>query len=165
MASRLFDRVASLGTSLLQRSRKKTRFIDVCSCADLLVHLPPQGAYLFPSYLLQQGNMVFMVQNRVTMLGISHFFLGSVLVKVLFPLTNGFKKMFQSGLDLSTLETSYVSNVCWYFLVMFGLHDFFRLAIGDPSSKTLERNIKQPDLGMVEGPALVVPWKFLLLNP
>ena len=82
------------------------------------------------------------------MQGISHFFLGFVLIKLLFPLKNGFKQMFQSGLDLSTLETSYVSNVSWYFLVMFGLHDFFRPAIGDPSTKTLEIAIKQRGLGM-----------------
>ena len=37
--------------------------------------------------------------------------------------------MFQRGLEgLSTLDTSYVSSVSWYFLVMFGLRGFFRLA-------------------------------------
>ena len=104
--------------------------------------------------------MVFMVQNMVMMQGISHFFLGFFIVKILFPLTNGFKQMFQRGLDLFTLETSYVSNVSWYFLVMFVLHAFFCLAIGDPSLKTLESNIKQRDLGMAEGPAPVGPQQF-----
>ena len=105
--------------------------------------------------------MVFMVQNMVMMQGISHFFLGFVLVKFLFPLTNGFKQMFQRGLDLSTLETSYVSNVSWYFLVMFGLRAFFCLAIGDPSPETLERKIKQRDLGMAESPTHVGPQQFV----
>ena len=68
--------------------------------------------------------------------------------------------MFQRGLYLSTLQTSYVSNVRWYFLVMFGQHAFFRLAIGDPSPKTLERTTKQRDLGMTEVPAPVVPQPF-----
>ena len=97
---------------------------------------------------MQQGNIIFMVQNMVMMQSISHFFLGFVLVKVLFPLMNGFKQMFQRGLDLSTLETSYVSDVSWHFLVMFGLRAFLRLAIGDPSPKTLESTIKQRDLDM-----------------
>ena len=92
--------------------------------------------------------MVFMVQNMVMMKGISHSFPGFVLVKVLSPLKNGFKQMFQRGLDLSTLKTSYVSSVSWYSLVMFGLRAFFRLAIGDPSTKTLESTINQRDLGM-----------------
>ena len=82
--------------------------------------------------------MVFMVKNMVTMQGISHFFHGFVLVKSPFPLTNGFKQMLQRGLEMSTLETSYVSNVSWYFLVMFGLRAFFCLSIGDTSPETLE---------------------------
>lgn len=85
-----------------------------------------------------KGNMAFMVQNMVMMQGISHFFKGFVLVKVPFTLTNGFKQMFQRGLDLSTLETSYVSSVSWYFLVMFGLRAFFRLVIGDVPQEAQE---------------------------
>jgi len=95
-----------------------------------------------------KGNMAAMVQNMVMMQGISHFFRGFVLVKVPFPLTKGFKQMFQRGLfDLSTLETSYVSSVSWYFLVMFGLRAFFRLAMGDPLQEELEGNEIQKDLG------------------
>lgn len=45
------------------------------------------------------------------MQGISHFFGGFVIVKVPFPLTTGFKQMFQGGLDLSTMDTFYVSSV------------------------------------------------------
>jgi ER membrane protein complex subunit 3 len=42
--------------------------------------------------------------------------------------------MFQRGLaSLPDLEPSYVSSISWYFLVMYGLRSFFRLAIGDPS--------------------------------
>ena len=88
-----------------------------------------------------------MVQNMVMMQGISHFLLVFVLVKVSFPLTNGFKLIFQRGRDLSTLETSYISNVSLYFFVMFRLRAFFCLVIGDPSPKTQESTIKQQHLG------------------
>ena len=44
---------------------------------------------------------------------------------------------------------------------MFGLHAFFRLAIGYPIPETLERTIKQQYLGMVEGPAPVGPQQFV----
>ena len=101
--------------------------------------------------------MVFVVQNMVMMQGISHFFHDFVLVKILFTLTNGFKKMFQHGLDLFTLKSFYVSNVSSYFLSMFDLRVFFCLDIGDPSPKTLESKIKQQDMGMEEGPVPVVP--------
>jgi hypothetical protein len=95
-----------------------------------------------------KGNMAAMVQNMVMMQGISHFFRGFVLVKVPFPLTRGFKQMFQRGLyDLNTLDTSYVSSVSWYFLVMFGLRAFFRLAMGDPLQEEMEGNEMQRELG------------------
>ena len=99
-----------------------------------------------------KGNMAAMVQNIVMMQGISHFFRGFVLVKVPFPLTRGFKQMFQRGLfDLTTLDTSYVSSVSWYFLVMFGLRAFFRLALGEPLQEEVEGNEIQKELGMDYG--------------
>jgi hypothetical protein len=99
-----------------------------------------------------KGNMVFMVQNMVMMQGISYFFQGYVLLKVPFPLTKGFKMMFQRGLDLNSLDTSYVSSVSWYFLVMFGLRAFFRLAIGDPSQEIMESDMRQMNLGNLTNP-------------
>ncbi|GMI12301.1 hypothetical protein TrRE_jg8263 [Triparma retinervis] len=59
------------------------------------------------------GNASFMVQNMVMMQTIQHFFSGFVLLKVPFPLTKGFKGMFQRGVDLPTLDVSYVSSVSW----------------------------------------------------
>jgi hypothetical protein len=94
--------------------------------------MPDPMAMLGP----MKGQFVFMAQNMILMQGIGYFFSGYILVKVPIPLTNGFKMMFQRGLDLSTLETSYVSSVSWYFLVMFGLRAFFKLVIdGDGSSQ------------------------------
>mmetsp|Transcript_18866 Transcript_18866/g.21617 ORF Transcript_18866/g.21617 Transcript_18866/m.21617 type:complete len:301 (+) Transcript_18866:117-1019(+) len=97
-----------------------------------------------------KGSMVFMVQNMVMMQGISHFFQGFILLKVPFPLTRGFKMMFQRGLGelTSNLDTSYVSSVSWYFLVMFGLRGFFRMVIGDPSQEQVESNQFQHTLGL-----------------
>ncbi|KAL7498331.1 hypothetical protein ACHAWT_007659 [Skeletonema menzelii] len=109
--------------------------------------LPPG---MDPSTMMEgmKGNMAAMVQNMVMMQGISHFFRGFVLVRVPFPLTRGFKQMFQRGLfELNTLDTSYVSSVSWYFLVMFGLRAFFRLAMGDPVQEEVEGQKVQKELG------------------
>lgn len=100
----------------------------------------PMSAMMNNPMGMMQGNMAFMVQNMVMMQGIQHFFSGFILLKIPFSLTAGFKNMFQKGLaDLPDLEPSYVSSVSWYFLVMYGLRSFFRLAIGDPTLEFREQ--------------------------
>lgn len=97
------------------------------------------------------GNASFMIQNMVMMQTIQHFFSGFVLLKVPFPLTKGFKGMFQRGVDLPTLDVSYVSSVSWYFLVMFGMRGLFRLIIGDPSQDERSSQVMQTELGNAPG--------------
>ena len=75
----------------------------------------------------------------VMMQGIQHFFSGFILLKVPFSLTSGFKNMFQRGLDLPDLESSYVSSVSWYFLVMYGLRSFFQLVAGETQLELREQ--------------------------
>ena len=100
----------------------------------------PMSAMMNNPMGMLQGNMAFMVQNMVMMQGIQHFFSGFILLKIPFSLTAGFKNMFQRGLaDLPDLDPSYVSSVSWYFLVMYGLRSFFRLAVGDPSLEYREQ--------------------------
>jgi hypothetical protein len=98
---------------------------------------------------MMKGNMAFMVQNMVMMQGIQHFFSGFILLKVPFPLSVGFKNMFQNGMErLPDLESSYVSSISWYFLVMYGLRSFFRLAIGDPPLEVKEQDMLQMQMGL-----------------
>lgn len=94
------------------------------------------------------GNMFFMVQNMVMMQGIQHFFSGFILLKVPFPLTVGFKHMFQKGIhEMSDLEPSYVSSISWYFLLMYGLGSFFKLIRSMPPLEQKEYDALQEKLG------------------
>jgi hypothetical protein len=54
-------------------------------------------------------------------------------------------------LEMVQLDTSYVSSVSWYFLVMFGLRGFFRLVIGTPSLETQETQQLWAKLGKTPG--------------
>ena len=100
----------------------------------------PMSSMMSNPMSMMGGNMAFMVQNMIMMQGIQHFFSGFILLKIPFSLTAGFKNMFQKGLaDLPDLDPSYVSSVSWYFLVMYGLRSFFRLAVGDPSLEFREQ--------------------------
>ena len=59
--------------------------------------------------------------------------------------------MFQRGVDLPTLDTSYISSVSWYFLLMFGLRGTFRLLIGDSHIDERRSLEIQGELGMAFG--------------
>jgi hypothetical protein len=62
-------------------------------------------------------------------------------------------QMFQKGMaELPDLECSYVSSISWYFLVMYGLRSFFRLAIGDPPLEVREQEALHIQLGLQHPP-------------
>ena len=61
--------------------------------------------------------------------------------------------MFQKGMEpLPDLDSSYVSSVSWYFLVMYGLRSFFKLVIGDPPLEMREQENCLRDLGYQNQP-------------
>lgn len=88
------------------------------------------------------------------MQGIQHFFSGFILLRIPFPLTVGFKNMFQKGMaELPNLESSYVSSVSWYFLVMYGLRSFFKLVSGTPLQEQREQDqFQMTKLGLQMAP-------------
>jgi len=104
---------------------------------------------------MMKGNMAFMVQNMIMMQGIQHFFSGFILLKVPFYLTSGFKSMFQRGLaeNMPDLDSSYVSAVSWYFLVMYGLRAFFRVVAGEPTLEQRETDMFQRQALGLQNPA------------
>mmetsp|Transcript_31661 Transcript_31661/g.42886 ORF Transcript_31661/g.42886 Transcript_31661/m.42886 type:complete len:291 (-) Transcript_31661:269-1141(-) len=100
---------------------------------------------------MMKKNILFVVPNMVMMTIISYFFSGFVLVKVPFPLTSRFKVMLQRGVDLTTLDVSYVSSLSWYFLVMFGLRGLYKLILGEDSPALDEAKTTQAQMGMGMG--------------
>ena len=100
---------------------------------------------------MMKGQMGMMVPQMVMMGWISFFFSGFVLVRIPITLTEGFKQMLQRGVELQTLEVSYVSSLSWYFLVMFGMRGFFALILGEASVPD-DTALMQQQMGMGAGP-------------
>mmetsp|Transcript_52436 Transcript_52436/g.67251 ORF Transcript_52436/g.67251 Transcript_52436/m.67251 type:complete len:293 (+) Transcript_52436:17-895(+) len=100
---------------------------------------------------MMKGNITFIVPNMAMMAIINQFFQGFVLVKVPFSLTNRFKSMLHRGIDLSTLDVSYVSSLSWYFLLMFGLRGLIKLFLGEDSEALDEGRAYQAQMGMGMG--------------
>ena len=76
-----------------------------------------------------KGMLVMMLTTMPAMAWINSFFAGFVLAKVPFSLTQQFRSMTQSGIDMSNLDVSYVSSVSFYFLIVFGLNQLQPLLI------------------------------------
>jgi hypothetical protein len=81
-----------------------------------------------------KGMMVMMATTIPAMAWINSFFAGFVLAKVPFSLTQQFRSMTQSGIDMANLDVSYVSSVSFYFLIVFGLNQLQPLFLDDSDS-------------------------------
>lgn len=68
-----------------------------------------------------KGNFMMMATTIPAIIWINSFFSGFLPAKVPFSLTQKFKSMTQSGINLENLDVSYVSGASFYFLIMFGL--------------------------------------------
>ncbi|EQC38610.1 hypothetical protein SDRG_04311 [Saprolegnia diclina VS20] len=107
---------------------------------------------------MMKGNMTFMVSNFVMMGLMGYFFGGFVLVKVPFSLTQRFKAMLQRGIEMTTLDVSYVSSVSLYFLIMFGMSGFMSLILGSGSMNDDARAMQmQMGMGAGAGPGFDAP--------
>lgn len=101
-----------------------------------------------------KGNAIFMIPNFAMMSLTNYFFQGFVCLKVPFSMpSEHFKSMLQRGVDISTLDVSYVSSLSWYILLTFGLSGIYRLIL-DEGLEVDESKMMQAQMQMgVGGPA------------
>lgn len=92
---------------------------------------------------MMKGNMGALIPN-IAMLGfISYFFAGFVVAKFPFPLTNRMRSMVQRGIELNSLDLSYVTSASLYFLILFGLQGLLSLVLGEDTSGQDTQMIQQ----------------------
>jgi hypothetical protein len=98
-----------------------------------------------------KGNMTSMLPNIAMMSFVNYIFSGFICLKVPFPMPSvHFKMLLHRGVDLSTLNISYVSSLSWYFLVTFGLNGIYPLILGE-GSEVDEAKMMQMQMGGMGG--------------
>lgn len=108
-----------------------------------LLHVPKDQAQNAQAQMFSDPNMALdmmkknlsmIIPQTLTFAWVNFFFSGFVAAKIPFPLTQRFRSMLQNGIDLSTVDVSYVSSRSWYFLNLFGLRGLFSLILGEENA-------------------------------
>lgn len=103
---------------------------------------------------MAKGNLLNYIPQTLIMGWVNYFFAGFVIMKLPFPLTDGFKQMLQQGIMTPNLNVSYVLSISWYFVNLLGLRPVYGLIMGGNEADELmkqQQQLQQMQLGGAMG--------------
>ncbi|KAK7679269.1 hypothetical protein QCA50_017654 [Cerrena zonata] len=103
---------------------------------------------------MAKGSLMNYIPQTLIMGWVNYFFAGFVIMKLPFPLTDGFKSMLQNGVATPDLDVKYVSAISWYFVNLFGLRPIYSLLMGDSTAadELISQQQQQQALPNIGGP-------------
>ncbi|KAH9749809.1 ER membrane protein complex subunit 3 [Citrus sinensis] len=131
------------GANFISPKSFRARRVYFCNEENGLLHVPKGQAQNAQAQMFSDPNMAMdmmkknlsmIIPQTLTFAWVNFFFSGFVAAKIPFPLTQRFRSMLQNGIDLSTVDVSYVSSRSWYFLNLFGLRGLFSLILGEENA-------------------------------
>ncbi|KAJ9455684.1 ER membrane protein complex subunit 3 [Diplonema papillatum] len=136
---------------------RRKKFREVLAVASTSEEGSPMAAFSDP--MAMRGMMVQQFLSIGPHFGmmtwVSYFFSGFVIAKLPFPLTSRFRGMLQRGIEHPTLEVTYITSVCGYFLFMFGLRGIITLVLGEASEFDDTEHLRNMSEGGAGGPPTV----------
>lgn len=92
---------------------------------------------------MAKGNLLNYIPQTLIMGWVNYFFAGFVIMKLPFPLTDGFKSMLQNGIMTPNLNVRYVSSISWYFVNLFGLRPVYSILMGSSEAEEIMKQTSQ----------------------